>query len=62
MPSLKETNAFIQQACVSGLKVSVKTFIMLQKMSISNTCYFELSIHQRILKKGSKNGAMQFNT
>ncbi len=32
-------------------KVPVKTFIMLQKTSISNKCcYFEFSIHQRILK------------
>ncbi len=29
-----------------------QTFIMLQKLSISNKCcYFELYIHQRILKK-----------
>ncbi len=30
----------------------LKTFIMLQKISISNKCgYFELSFNQRILKK-----------
>ncbi|MDN8907574.1 hypothetical protein Q0O77_14770, partial [Staphylococcus aureus] len=35
-------------------KVTVKTFIMLQKISISNKCCsFELSIHQRILKKST---------
>ncbi len=33
-------------------KVTVKTFIMLQKIFILNKCCsFELSIHQRILKK-----------
>jgi len=30
-------------------KVTVKTFIMLQKISISNKRSFELSIHQRIM-------------
>jgi len=37
-------------------KVTVKTFIMLQKkMSILNKCCsFELSIHQRMLKKKTK--------
>jgi len=32
--------------------MTVKTVIMLQKISISNKyCSFELSVHQRILKK-----------
>ncbi len=39
------------------LKVTVKTFGMLQKKSVSNMfCCFELWSHQRILKKGKNHG------
>jgi len=32
-------------------KVNVKTFVMLQNISISDKCSFEVSFHQSILKK-----------
>jgi len=48
----KHINTFILQGCIKLIKSAVKTCIMLQTISISNKCCsFELSIHQRILKK-----------
>ncbi len=46
--NLKDMNTFIQQRCIQ-LKVTVKTFLILQKIS-NKCCSFELSIYQRILK------------
>ncbi len=38
-------------------KVTVKTFIMFKKISVSNKCcFFELSIHQRVLKNKMHHG------
>ncbi len=48
---LTKRNTFIQQGWIKLIKISLKT-VMLQWISISNSCCsFELSIHQRILKK-----------
>ncbi len=47
-----EMNILIQQGCIKLTQRDSKTVITLQKISISNKCCsFELSIHQRILKK-----------
>ncbi len=47
---MKEINAFIQQGHNQLIKRQSKTFIMLEKISISNKCYsFEL-----LLKKNPK--------
>ncbi len=45
----KRLESYIWKDALNWSKVTVKTFIMLQKISISNKyiCSFELSIHQR---------------
>ncbi len=53
----KEINTFIQQGCIKLIKCDSKTlnksFLMLQKISISNKCSsFILSVYQNILIKG----------
>ncbi len=53
----KEMNTFIQQGCIKLIKCDSKTlnksFLMLQKISISNKCSsFILSVYQNILIKG----------
>jgi len=45
-------NTFKATLLNKGIKVTVKTFIMLQNISVTDQCCsFELSIHQSILKK-----------
>ncbi len=47
---LKKLIILFSNGCITLIKVTVKTFIMLQKIYILNKCCsFELSIHQRIL-------------
>ncbi len=48
----KEIILLFSKGALYWLKVTVKTFVMLQKISISNKCCtFELSIHRRKKKK-----------
>ena len=49
---MKEINTFIQQGCIKSIKSDSKDIYNVTKDYISNKCCsFELSIHQRILKK-----------
>ncbi len=51
LKNLKEINTLSSKAPLNCLKVPIKIFIMLEKISISNKCCsFELSIHLWILK------------
>ena len=49
---IKEINTFIQQGCIKSIKSDSKDIYNVTKDYISNKCCsFELSIHQRILKR-----------
>ncbi len=51
-------NTFIQQGCIKLIKVTVKTFIMLQKIYISNKCLsFSLTFYS---SNNLKNKTYQF--